>query len=484
MLPWKSIITINRSDTRPVYLQISDTIISEIMQGRIQKGFKMPGSRSLAIFLKVNRKTILQAYDELMAQGWMEIIPTKGTFIKESLPEIKLRPLGEAASQLPASTPSIATKYDIPRGEHVIDDGTPDYRLAPIDLLLKTARSVSKGAIGKSVLLGNHYFGENTLRKNLASYLSATRAINGNVDNILITRGSQMAIYLAFATLLEKGDRVVVGELNYHSADRAIITAGGDLIKVPVAENGLDLDAVEKAAKSKAIRAMYVTPHHQYPTTVTMPVENRMRLLELAEKYDFYIIEDDYDYDYHYNRSPILPLASIDRNGRIIYIGSFSKILVPSIRIGYMFAHSSIIQSCGQLRMIIDKLGDPIMERALAEMIASNEIDRFLKKAVNTYKARRDLFCLRLKETLADEINFEIPDGGMAVWVAFKNVKIAALIESAHRLKLSLKIDIYEHTEYACRFGFASMSLDEIESNTALLSQAIQSLLVNKSLQS
>lgn len=478
MLPWKSILNINRSDARPVYLQISDGVISEIMQGRIQKGLKMPGSRSLAEVLELNRKTVLQAYDELMAQGWMEIIPTKGTFIKESLPEIRKQSLGEPAKHQSNNSIKPITKYDLPRSEHVIDDGTPDYRLAPIDLLLKTARSVSKGSIGKSVLLGNHYFGENTLRKNLASYLSTTRAINGTVDNILITRGSQMAIYLAFATLIQSGDRVIVGELNYHSANRAIKATGGQLVEVPVTDQGLDLNAIEEEAKAKPIRAMYITPHHQYPTTVTMPVENRMKLLTLAEKYDFTIIEDDYDYDYHYNRSPILPLASIDHSERVIYIGSFSKILVPSIRIGYMFAHTATINKCGQLRMIIDKLGDPIMERALAEMIANNDIDRYLKKAVNAYRDRRDLFCSILKKELKAEVSIDVPVGGMAVWVAFKNVKISELIEAAAKHKLTLKIDLYEHTEHACRFGFASMTLDEIEVNTQLLIRAIRSLLV------
>lgn len=476
MLPWKSIITINRKENRPVYLQLSDAVISEIMKGRIQKGLKMPGSRTMADILGINRKTVLQAYDELMAQGWMEIIPTKGTFIKESLPEIKHQSLGQTINNKPSINTNLS-KYEMTRGEHVIDDGTPDYRLAPIDLLMKTARSVSKGTVGKSVLLGNHFFGEITLRKNLSSYLSTTRAINGTTDNILITRGSQMAIYLAFATLISKGDQVIVGQLNYHSADRAIITAGGELIKVPVTSEGLELEAIEREAKKGKIKAMYVTPHHQYPTTVTMPVENRMRLLELAEKFNFYVIEDDYDYDYHYNRSPILPLTSIDRTGRIIYIGSFSKILVPSIRIGYMYANETIIKKCGELRMIIDKLGDPIMERALAQMLAENEIDRFLKKAVNTYQKRRDFFCQKLKEGLSDEIEFNVPNGGMAVWVTFRHVIIKELVEAAKKHNLTLKIDVYEHTENACRFGFASMDLKEIESNTNILIKAVHDIL-------
>ncbi|WP_422359145.1 PLP-dependent aminotransferase family protein [Reichenbachiella sp.] len=476
MLPWKSIIVINRKENRPVYLQISDAVIAEIMQGRIQKGLKMPGSRIMASTLCVNRKTILQAYDELMAQGWMEIIPMKGTFIKQSLPYVKQQPLGEAV-KIKAETQTSSSKYDMPRGEHVIDDGTPDFRLAPVDLLLKTARSVSKGAVGKSILLGNHFFGEATLRSNLTKHLSTTRAINGTKDNILVTRGSQMAIYLAFSSLLSKGDKVIVGRLNYHSADKAIKSAGGELTRVPVTSKGLDLNEVEQAAKGGKIKALYITPHHQYPTTVTMPVENRMRLLELAEKFNFYIVEDDYDYDYHYLRSPILPLASIDRNGRIIYIGSFSKILVPSIRIGYMFASKSIIKKCGELRMIIDKLGDPIMERALAEMLVGNDIDRFLKKAVNAYKQRRDLFCQKLKEGLKDEITFNKPNGGMAVWVTFKSINIEELVKAARKHKLTLKIDVYEHTKKACRLGFASMNPKEIESNTDLLIKAAKTIL-------
>lgn len=475
MLPWKSIITLNRNDLRPVYLQVSDAVISEIMKGRIQKGLKMPGSRTLAQALGVNRKTILQAYDELMAQGWMEIIPTKGTFIKESLPEMKQQALGQ--SIVKALNEQAPSKYDMPRGEYVIDDGTPDYRLAPIDLLLKTARSVSKGVIGKSVLLGNHYFGEATLRKNLAKHLSTTRAINGSSDNILITRGSQMAIYLAFAQLVNTGDRVIVGALNYHSADRAITAVGGQLVKVPVTNKGLDIQAIKKEIKKKSIKALYVTPHHQYPTTVTMPVEERMQLLALAEQHNFYIIEDDYDYDYHYERSPILPLASIDQNSRIIYIGSFSKILVPSMRIGYMYADPSLIQACGHRRMLIDKMGDPIIERALAELLANNEIDRSLKKAVTAYQARRDLFCELLRKDLKEEVSFEIPAGGMAVWVTFKNIKITDLIKSAQTHNLSLKIDVYEHTDQACRMGFSSMNLEEIATNTALLITAAQKLL-------
>lgn len=480
MLPWKSIVQIDKKNHRPVYLQIADRIIAEIMNGRIRQGLKMPGSRALADLLQLNRKTVIQAYDELMAQGWMEILPARGTFIKNSLPEVKHQTLGDSVSHL--SGPSYPTtqiqvdKYQVQRGEFVIDDGTPDYRLAPIDHLLKTARSVSKGSIGKAIFHGNHFFGEERFRKSLANYLGVTRALNGSASNILITRGSQMAIYLSFSHLLEKGDRVIVGELNYLSADRAIVHAGGELIKVPVTTHGLDIEAIENMVKKNRIRALYITPHHQYPTTVTMPVEHRMKLLALAEQHDFYIVEDDYDYDYHYQRSPILPLASIDRNQRIIYIGSFSKILVPSIRIGYMFASESIIQSCGQLRMLIDKLGDPIMERALADMLESNELDRYLKKAVNIYKKRRDMFCSQLKSGLGDEITFEKPEGGMSVWVTFRDVKIPDLIETSARLGLMLKIDVYDAASRSCRLGFASMNEKEIINNTELLVEAVKSL--------
>lgn len=480
MLPWKSIIAISKKSPRAVYLQIADAIVDEILSGRVPQSHKMPGTRLLALELNLNRKTVATAYDELLAQGWLEIIPSRGTFVKKSLPVVTQQPIQIKLQNTPgrfienlASLPFVANP-ERSQPKNCIDDGSPDYRLAPIDSLLKTARSISKGSIGRSVLLNSSSFGDITLRKILASYLSTTRALNGTEENILITRGSQMAIYLLSTTLFRPGDNVIVGKLNYKYADQIFEAQGVNLIKVPVNKSGLDINALEKVCSEKKVRAVYISPHHHYPTTVTMPAENRMKLLALANQHDFAIIEDDYDYDYHYSGSPILPLASLDKSGNVIYIGSFSKILVPSIRIGYVFAHPRVIGELAKLRRMIDKQGDPIMERSLAELIRENEVQRCLKKAVTAYKERRDSFCSSLSSGLGNLIEFDIPDGGMAIWATFApGILIKDLVVQARKKGLTLNIDP-ERTPHSCRFGFASTNLGELQTNLALLIKTVK----------
>lgn len=474
MLPWKTIFKIDKAKPRAIYLQISDQIIAEVNNGRINKGFKMPGSRTLAETIGINRKTIIQSYDELTSQGWIEVVPSKGTFVKKTLPTMVALPIKDSFSH---DQSTIFDKSQIKREGKVIDDGSPDYRLAPIDLLLKTARSVIKGNIGKSVLRENHSFGEPLLLNQLSGYLSNTRGIPNSTDHLLITRGSQMAIFLTFSTLLKPGDNVLAGGLNYRSADQVIAQLGANKIPIRICDIGLDLDHIEHELQNKRVKAIYITPHHQYPTTVTMPVEARLRLLKLADQYDFYILEDDYDYDYHYNRSPTLPLASIDRNGRVIYIGSFSKILVPNMRLGYLYASPTLVRSFHNLRVLIDRVGDPIMERALAYLIKEKDIDRYLKKTVFQYKIRRDLFCQILNDSLSNELSFDIPEGGMAIWVTFQKVQIETLISQCSTNGLALRIESYPSVPNSCRLGFASMNEQEIRVNLKIFIESVNQIL-------
>ena len=452
----------------------------KIRKKHVQSIYKMPGTRIMANDLGLNRKTVSLAYDELQAQGWLEVIPSKGTFIKNSLPITNHQSLPLDKSYLSGQfveTLSIlpfTANEELPYPVNTINDGIPDYRMAPIDALLKMARSISKGNIGRSVLLNSSSYGNITLRKTLVNYLTSTRALNGSEENILITRGSQMAIYLLFNVLLKKGDKVIVGELNYKNADQIIQHLGAKLVKIPLDNTGLNIHEIERACLKNKIRAVYISPHHHYPTTVTMPTENRMKLLELASQYNFAIIEDDYDYDYHYSGTPILPLASLDRSGNVIYLGSFSKILVPSIRIGYVFAHPKLIHEIAKLRRLIDKQGDPITERALAELINENEIQRCLKKAVVAYKNRRDVFCSKLKSELPNKVSFNIPDGGMAIWATFNDgIIVKELVNKARQNNLCLNIDP-ERTPHSCRLGFASMNAEEIKVNLNALIKTVK----------
>ena len=177
-----------------------------------------------------------------------------------------------------------------------------------------------------------------------------------------------MAINLAAKLLIEPGDHVIVGEPSYFGASITFKQNGGILNRVQVDEQGMDVDRVEKLCRTKKIRLVYVIPHHQHPTTVTMPPERRLKLLKLAEEYKFAIIEDDYDYDFHYASSPMLPMASLDEHGSVIYIGTLTKTFAPAVRVGFMVAPENFINFAAGLRRTMDWQGDPLMEVALLEL--------------------------------------------------------------------------------------------------------------------
>ncbi|MDN5217268.1 PLP-dependent aminotransferase family protein [Fulvivirgaceae bacterium BMA12] len=489
MLPFKSIIEIDKHQKSPVYLQIVNSIIREINSGRIATGQKLPGSREMAGLLNLNRKTVIMAYDELMAQGWVETHPSRGSFISTELPKVnyqKIQPETRQKGQ-PAlekcGFPIVSNRYlEAPvYAEHSmleIDEGSPDERLAPIEDLYRYCKAIARSKAGRKLLKYHDVQGEISFRKSLSKYLSETRGLHYPDENIFITRGSQMAIYLIFNTLVKKHDNVIVGASNYGAANAVIKNLEANLLKVPVDDNGIVVSAIEEACQRTNVRAVYITPHHHFPTTVTLSAQRRIELLKLAEKYRFVILEDDYDYDYHYSSSPILPLASLDHQGLVIYVGAFSKLLAPSIRIGYLAAPMPLIRELRKLRKIIDRQGDPIMEKALGEMIREGELQRHLKKSVRIYKERRDLFCRLLQENLGDHVDFKVPAGGMVVWTRFgKHIDLAELAQALKRKKIFIGIQkdfVLEHN--AIRFGFASLNEREIYQSIASLKETLEEL--------
>lgn len=239
--------------------------------------------------------------------------------------------------------------------------------------------------------------------------------------------------------------------------------------RVSIDEDGIDVDEIEKICKRKRIRAVYVTSHHHYPTTVTLSAARRMKLLQLAEKYGFIVIEDDYDYEFHYDSSPILPLASADRCGMVIYIGSFSKTISPGIRVGYIVAPQNLIPEIAKYRMIVDAQGDSVLEQVVAELLKEGEIRRHLKKVLKIYHERRDHLCHLLNTELKGIVDFKIPDGGLSIWTRFnKNVPLPEL--SAEMKKKGVVISnglIHDKAEgkklNATRLGFGWMNQKETD---------------------
>jgi len=482
MFPYERVIILEKESKIPVYRQIAISIINAIRNGTLKAGTRLPGSRELAKTLGVHRKTVIAGYEELDAQDWIMIIPRKYVAVSEHIPLLKPQKWNTSTN-----VPSFENGFDLPFKtinefskkaknvivpEVIIDDGHPDVRLSPIDELLKTYRAyTSKNYAIKDAHLGTEQ-GTIKLREELTKYLSETRGLNISSENILITHGAQMSIYLASRLLLDVNSNIVVGKPNYPLANKTFEETGANLIEVNVDENGIDTTAIEKICKKKKVTAVYVIPHHHYPTTVTLSVERRMKLLELSHQYSFAIIEDDYDYDYHYTSSPYLPLASGNHNGNVIYIGSFSKILDPSLRIGFMIAPNNFILQCTAYRKIVDVGGDGYMQNALASLIKEGELKRHLKKAKKIYHQRRDFLDTLLQEKLNQYISYTIPTGGMAVWI-----KVRPDL-SVTQLSLNTKLHIIriDKTQNAFRFGFASMNEKELAQTVDLLKMELQRL--------
>ena len=476
MFPYKTSIHLDRKSKQPLYLQLANQCICLIKEQKLPPKTKLPGSRTLSDLLGVHRKTIVACYEELSLQGWVESIPKKGTFVHSNLPDLQLQDFGNKTKvsengnsgfsfyknsilERKATTSNLDFMY--------LNDGVSDVRLTPVDELARIYRRIlGKKSVFKHLAYGSTY-GNEKLREVLTRYLNETRGLHISKDNILITRGSQMGIYIATQLLLKQDAIVVVGNTNYISADITFKNQNAQLMYVSIDEDGLNTTEIEKLCKKHKIKAVYVTSHHHHPTSVTLSAERRIHLLNLAKQYNFAIIEDDYDYDFNYNHAPILPLASHDVNGNVIYIGSVCKTVAPVFRVGYLIASKEFVDEAANFRRIIDRQGDALLELTFATFIENGDLDRHIKKVMKVYKARRDLFCKLLQDELGHYFQFEIPIGGMAVWARLDKKFTWQQIENiAKKQQLEIgdwqKYDSNNIGHNAIRIGFASYTQEEI----------------------
>ncbi|MDN5216060.1 PLP-dependent aminotransferase family protein [Fulvivirgaceae bacterium BMA12] len=487
MLPYEDLIKPDKNSTKAVYIQIATKFIELIQKGKIRSGAKLPGSRQLALKLGINRNTMNAAYDELIAQGYALSLQRKGVFVVENLPEIKGEALDESLQSKSyhgiapfAWNEQLQTIPLVSLQEYqlVIDDGFPDVRLAPIDSLMREYRSLSRRSPNRKFLKYGPPGGSHRLKMALFKHLADTRGINIAPENMLITRGCQMGFYIAAKLLIMPGDYMVVGTSNYFAVDATFRHFGARLLRVPVDENGMDIDKLEALCKKKKIKGVYVIPHHHHPTMVTLSTDRRMKLLQLAAAYNFAIIEDDYDFDFHYDTNPILPLASIDPYGHVLYVGSITKTVAPGLRMGFLIGPEKFIDKAARFRLLIDRQGDTLMEEAMASLYELGEIDGHLRRSLKIYRERRNVFCHLLEEKLNDAVTFEIPRGGLGIWTVFdKSIDLTQLFKRS--LKMGLMINdpsIYNNevfNENGVRLGFASVNETEINRALGILESAL-----------
>lgn len=465
--PWQLEIQLDKKSDTALYLQIADAVINAIKSGKLTSGNALPGSRQLAVLLHVNRNTVIEALDVLITEGWLITIDRKGTFVANILPEILLNKKAKK---------TISIEDNNVKSHLVFDDGLPDSRLAPMADLARAYREIFNRKSRWQIMGYSNEFGAVEFRKAIAQMLNFKRGMNVSLDQICITRGSQMAMYLASHCLFSKGDYVMVENPGYKPAWRAFENAGAMLLPVNVESDGLNLEEIAAyLQKYNTIKAIYVTPHHQFPTTVTMSLKKRLKLIELSNIYGFTIIEDDYDHEFHFGQRPILPISSYESAKNFIYIGTLSKIVAPALRIGYLVSTADNILKVGEHRKIIDVQGDNIMEEAVLHLINEGIIKRHLKKTNLIYKSKRDYFESLCKQYLKTKVTYSKPEGGLAFWIV-PNSKVDFAFICQQLLNKGIMIMnpagfSFEDIASGFRLGYASLTEKQMEEGIMALSE-------------
>lgn len=482
---WQHTIAINPTAELPVFLQIARAIADDARRGRLRPGDVLPGSRTLAADLGVHRNTVLAAFRELASEGWIETRAAGGTFVSRELPEPrprrfapKVEPIGRLGFDLPEPQAATWQVPEYPRGTLVLASGSPDARLVPTAPLARAYRRALKLS-GARVLSYGDPRGAPALRQALAAMLSHLRGLPADPSSFVITRGSQGAIDLFARAVVRPGDVVAVEALGYRPAWSAFEVAGARLAPIPVDASGLRVDALAELITRERVRALYLTPHHQYPTTVTLSPGRRLELLELARAHRLAILEDDYDFEYHFEGRPVLPLASADRAGVVVHVGTLSKILAPGLRIGFVVAPPSLLERIVALRTVIDRQGDLAVEHAIAELLDDQEVQRHVRRVRRLYRERRDALVEALRDKLGSAVNVEPPAGGMALWVRIDpsidvDAWAARAVEHGVAFMPGRAYAFDGRARSAARMGFAALDPRELREAAKRLAVALK----------
>ena len=387
--------------------QLYQALRERILDGRMASRMRLPASRELAEALGVSRNTVVRAYDQLYAEGYIDGRIGDGTYVAE---------LGDG---MPAAMPT-AAQVQIPQplrarlqahGPGAPREGPPRaFRLGlpALDLFPFEVWSRLQAQFWRAPALECLGYGEaagdSRLREMIAAYLRNGRGLRCTPEQVLITSGAQQAISLCAQLLLQAGDGVVMENPCYRSAAQTFAVAGARLHGIAVDQDGLD---TSQLAGLSDCRLAYVTPSHQYPSGVTLSLARRLELLEWAEREQAWIVEDDYDGEYRYSGTPLAPLAALDRQGRVLYVGTFSKVIFPALRLGYLVVPPTLVEPLAQLRTLSMRHSEIGTQAVLAEFIARGHFQRHIRRMRRAARSRRDAL---LRDCPAAEAGVALPE--------------------------------------------------------------------------
>ncbi len=413
-------VTLDRQSATALAEQIYGSIRAAIEDGRLRAGTPLPSSRSLARDLAVSRSTIMLAYEHLRKEGFLDGRLGRVNCVRRGAiaprPQVRLvkrtaavpPPLSARASRVAALPPEWFRDYtDVPRAFRT---GVPALDLFPVGIWQKVLAKAWRRSTPRSLGYGDPH-GYKPLRQAIGEYLRSARGLHCHEDQILICAGSQQAIQLCAQLLFDPGDAVWMEEPGYTIARYALEMNGARVVPVAVDEQGLDVSAGIGAAPQA--RMAYVTPAKQLPLGVTMSRSRRDELLAWASAANAYVIEDDYDSELRYATSPPAPLATLDAHGRVIFIGTLSKILYPSLRVGYMVVPPPLVEVFRRARVLSDFASPALVQAALTEFITEGHFERHIRRMRMVYQRRQQLLLRGLTTRLGPRVEFAYTDAGM-----------------------------------------------------------------------
>lgn len=395
---------------RGLSLQLYQALRARVLDGRLSSGTRLPASRDLAKVLALSRNSVVRAYDQLYAEGYIETRVGDGTYVSR-LPKLStevstglypglstgLSTIVHKSTEDLSSNASSSVPLDRLKNHHLpmprsgppraFRVGVPAFDLFPFDVWAKLHAGFWRNPDPARLGYGDPA-GELQLRELIAAYLRQSRGISCTAGQIVITSGAQQAITLCAQLLVQPGQAVAVENPGYRAAGHAFAIAGGQVKGVPVDAEGLDCARLEQLLDC---RMAYVTPAHQYPTGVTMSLARRLQLLAWAERSDGWIIEDDYDGEYRYSGAPLAPLAALDQQGRVLYVGTFGKIAFPALRLGYLVLPQSLVEPFSQARALAVRHSEVGTQSVMAQFMALGHFQRHIRRMRRAALSRRNV---------------------------------------------------------------------------------------------
>ena len=475
------------NEGRPVYRQLYQALRQAILSGDLAPGTKLPSTREQAAQLGISRNTVVLAYDQLLAEGYTQAVTGSGTFVASALPDARPQAGSAPTNSSSNGTPRFSTyglRVKTWQPKETTEDLMLPYnfrygRIAVESKMLDLWKRALASSV-KSIPLGyGPPMGHLPLRHAIADYLKRNRGVVCRAEQILVTNGSQQALDLVARVLLERGDSVLIEEPHYQGARHVFLANGATLVP-----GALDSHGIMLPHDTPEVKLIYITPSHQFPTGVVMPLSRRLELLSYAEQSNAYIIEDDYDAEYRYEGKPMPAVQGLDTSGRVIYVGTFSKVLFPALRLGFLVLPEPLLEVFEAAKWQADRHSSTLEQAALAKLMTDGHFERHLRRTRMQNAKRRMALMTALEVQLHDRVEVEGTNAGIHVLVWLKTVPIEQQAELVAQAR-AVGVGIYPISPYYLRpprhlgllMGYAALDEEAIRSGISRLARLIKSLL-------